>query len=83
MPDRMRFGTALAQLRCTDRPKMIYPPSHRFVGHVQPTLSEQIFDVAIAKRETHIEPKGVPDDGRRKLVAGKRDRHPTSYPAKP
>ena len=29
-----------------------------------PTLSEQIFDVAIAERETHIEPNGVPDDRR-------------------
>jgi hypothetical protein len=31
--------------------------------------------VAIAERETHIEPNGVPDDRGRKLVAGKRDRH--------
>jgi len=30
--------------------------------------------VAIAERETHIEPNGVPDDRGRKLVAGKRDR---------
>jgi hypothetical protein len=51
-----------------------------FVGHVEPALSEQIFDVAIAERETHIEPHGVPDDCGRKLVAGKRDRHPPSYP---
>ena len=58
-----------------------HPPSHRFVGHVEPTLSEQIFDVAIAERETHIQPNGVPDDRRRKLVAGKRDRHLPSYPA--
>jgi hypothetical protein len=57
-------------------------PSHRFVGHIEPTLSEQIFDVAIAERETHIEPNGVPDDRGRKLVAGERDRHPPSYPAK-
>jgi hypothetical protein len=54
---------------------------HRFVGHIEPTLSEQIFDVATAERETHIEPNGVPDDRGRKLVAGKRDRHPPSYPA--
>src|SRR5271157_6562933 len=25
MPDRMQFGTALAQVRCNDRPEMIYP----------------------------------------------------------
>src|SRR3984957_14188511 len=56
-------------------------PSHRFVGHIEPAFSERIFDVAIAERETHIEPHGVPDDRGRKLVAGKRDRHPPSYPA--
>ena len=39
-----------------------------------------IFDLAITERETHIEPNGVPDDRRGELVAGKRDRHPPSYP---
>jgi hypothetical protein len=63
------------------RPELQEPSPHRFVGHIEPTLSEQIFDVAIAERETHIEPNGVPDDRGRKLVAGKRDRHPPSYPA--
>jgi hypothetical protein len=62
-------------------PELQDPPSHRFVGDIEPTLSEQIFDVAIAERETHIEPNGAPDDRGRKLVAGKRDRHPPSYPA--
>jgi hypothetical protein len=28
-----------------------------------------VFDVAIAERETQIEPNGVPDNRRRKLVA--------------
>ena len=51
------------------------PTVARFVGYIEPTLSEQIFDVAIAEHETHIQPNGVPDDRRRKLVAGKRDRH--------
>ena len=62
-------------------PELQDPPSNRFLGHVEPTLSEQIFDVAIAERETHIEPNGVAGDRRRKLVAGKRDRYPPSYPA--
>jgi len=64
-----------------NRPELQDPRSHRFVGHIEPTLSEQIFKVVIAERETHIEPNGVPDDRGRKLVAGKRDRHPPSYPA--
>jgi hypothetical protein len=58
-----------------------YPSSHRFVGDIQTAFRNQIFDVAIAERETHIQPNGVPDDRRRKLVAGERDRHPPPYPA--
>src|SRR5271165_6374498 len=63
------------------RPELRYPSPHRFVGDIQPTLCEQIFDVAIAESETEIEPNGVPDDRRRKLMAGKRDRHAPSYPS--
>jgi hypothetical protein len=31
-----------------------YPSPHRFVGDIQPTLGEQIFDIAIAEGETQI-----------------------------
>jgi hypothetical protein len=51
------------------RPELQSP--HRFIGHIQPTLGEKIFDVAIAKGETQIEPNGVPDNHGWKLVAGK------------
>jgi hypothetical protein len=56
-----------------------YPSSHRFVGDIQTALPKQMFD-AIAERETHIQPTGVPDDRRRELMAGKRGRHAPSYP---
>jgi hypothetical protein len=62
------------------RPELQYPSSHRFVGDIQTALRKQIFDVAIAERETHIEPNGVPDDRRRELMVGKRDRRAPSYP---
>jgi hypothetical protein len=48
-------------------------------GDIQTALREQTFDVAIAAGETHTEPNGAPDDCRRKLVAGERDRHAPSY----
>jgi hypothetical protein len=38
---------------------------------VASALREQILDVAIAERETDIEPNGMPDDRRRELVAVK------------
>src|SRR5208282_2913878 len=63
------------------RPEFQDPSPHRLVGDIQPTLGEQVFDVAIAERETDIEPNGVPDDRRGELVAGERDRHPPSYPS--
>jgi hypothetical protein len=61
-------------------PELQNPSSHRFVRDIRTALRHQIFDVAIAERETHIEPNGVPDDRRRKLMAGKRDRYAPSYP---
>jgi hypothetical protein len=81
MPSRRRLWASTAQFSGETRPELQDPRSHRFVGDIQPTLGEQIFDVAIAERETHIEPNGVPDNRRRKPVAGKRDHHPPSYPA--
>jgi hypothetical protein len=62
------------------RPELQYPSSHRFVGDIQTPLRKQIFDVAKAERETHIQSNGVPDDRRRELLAGKPDRHAPSYP---
>jgi hypothetical protein len=53
-PEGPNFKTRVAPFRRTHRP----------------TLSEQIFDAAVA-----------PNDRGRKLVASKRDRHPPSYPA--
>ena len=81
MPTRCWPRPSTAQFSGEHRPEFQYPSPHNFVGHIEPTLGEQIFDVAIAERETHIEPNGVPDDRGRKLVAGKRDRHPPSYSA--
>ena len=34
-----------------------------------------------AERESDVKPNGMPDDRRRELVAGKRDRHPLPYPS--
>ena len=70
----------MAKFSGEQRPELQDPSPHRLVGDIQPTLREQIFDVAIAERETHIKPNGVRDDRRRELAAGKRDRHEPSYP---
>ena len=75
MPTRCWPWASMAKFSGEQRPKLQNPSLYRFVGDIQTALREQIFNVAIAERETHIEPNGVPDDRRRKLVAGKRNRH--------
>jgi hypothetical protein len=49
------FGRTTARIQ--------YPSSHRFVGNIQPALSEQIFYVAIAEGEANIEPRSEARDG--------------------
>ena len=70
MPLRRWSRASTAKFSGEHRPEFQYPSPHRFVGGIQSALREQILDVAITERETHIEPNGVPDDRGRKLVAG-------------
>ena len=81
MPSRCWPRTPAAKLSSERRPEFQYPSPHRFVGDIQSALREQILDVAITERETHIKPNGVPDNRGRKVVASKGDRHAQSYPA--
>ena len=81
MPRRRWARASTAKFPGEQRPELQNPSPHRFVGHIDPTLSEQIFDVARTECESDIQPNRLPDDRGRKLVAGKRDRHPPSYPA--
>src|SRR5271166_26417 len=79
MPSRRWPRASMAKFSGEQRPEFQDPSPHRLVGDIEPTLGEQVFDVAIAERETDIEPNGVPNDRRGELVAGERDRHPPSY----
>ena len=81
MPLRCWPRTSTSKFSGEQRPELQNPSPNCFVRDIQTALRQQIFDVAIAERETHIEPDGVLNDRRRKLVAGKRDRHPPSYRA--
>ena len=65
MPSRRWPRASTAKFSGEQRPELQNPSPHRFVGDIQTALREQIFDVAIAERETHIQPNGVPDDRRR------------------
>src|SRR5208283_1507461 len=83
MPDRMQFGTALAQVRCNDRPEMIYPASDCLVRNCNSALGEQILDVTKAKREPKIEPDRLVNDLRREPISGIADfRHALRLPSR-
>jgi hypothetical protein len=81
MPSRRWARASAPKFSGEQRSELQDPSPHRFVGDFQTALRQQIFDIAIAERETQIQPNGVPDNRRRKLMAGKRDRHAPSYPS--
>src|ERR1700723_1123588 len=58
------FVCARQLCRSTDLPTTMLCPnsSHQSLRDIQPTLSEQIFNVAIAERETQIKPDGETGD---------------------
>src|ERR1700722_5826512 len=56
MPGRMRFRTALAQMRGDHRPEVVHPAAHGLVRDRDPALRKQILDVTKAEREPEIEP---------------------------
>ena len=78
VPSRRWPRASAAKFSREQRPELQDPSPHRFVGDIQTALREQILDVAIAEREAHIKPNGMPDDRGGKLVAGKRDRRAPS-----
>jgi hypothetical protein len=79
MPLRRWPRASTAKFSGEQWPELQHPWPHRLVGDIQTALREQILDVAIAEHETEMEPNGMPDDRRRKLMARKRDRHAPSY----
>jgi len=44
------------------RPKLATPLADRFVGHGDPPLGQEVFDVAEAETESVVEPHGVTGD---------------------
>jgi hypothetical protein len=55
MSGRMRFRTALAQMRGDHRPEVVHPAAHCLVRDRDPALREQILDVTKAEYEPEIE----------------------------
>lgn len=68
MPDGICSSTLTTDVGCDGRTKLIGPAADGFVGHVDAALSQKIFDVAQAQRETVIEPNTEPDNVRGKAM---------------
>src|ERR1700693_4068823 len=73
MPGRMRFRTALAQMRGDHRPEVVYPAAHGLVRDRDPALRQQILDVTKAEREPEIEPNPLMYDLGREPISGVTD----------
>ena len=70
MPGRMRFGTALAEMRGDYRPQVAHPAAHGLVRDRDPLLREQILDVTKAECEPEIEPNRLMYDLGREPISG-------------
>jgi len=57
-----RLRTAVSQLVGVGLAELKRPLTQGFIGHVYAAGGEEFFDIAIAQRETEIEPHGVGDD---------------------
>src|SRR5271170_3312490 len=68
MPDRVRSGAALAQVRCDHGPEMIDPASDSFVRDRDAPFGQQVFDVSETQSEPEIEPDRLVNDLGRKTV---------------
>jgi hypothetical protein len=69
MPSIARPRTNLPQPPHNHRPEFQHPAAHALVGDGEPALGQQFLDIAVAQRETQVEPHSVLDDNRRKAVA--------------
>ena len=68
MPGHMRLRPAFAKIGSDLGSKMVHPAAHRLIGNQDPTLSQQILDVAEAQGEPDIKPDRLLDDFGREAV---------------
>jgi hypothetical protein len=69
MPAIARPRATLAQPSRDRGTELQHPAPDRFVGNVEPSLGQQLLDIAVAQREAEIEPDRVLDDLGREAVA--------------
>ncbi len=70
MPAPARPRPTTSKLASIENAELDDPAPDSLIGHVEAALSQQVFDVPIAERETQVEPHGPLDDVGWKPVAG-------------
>src|SRR6202158_1951010 len=82
MPARVGLGSAFTQVRCNDRPEMVYPAPNGLVGDCNAALCQQVLYVAQAQGEPEVEPDRLLDDlGWESVAAVANSLHPVGYRA--
>ena len=82
MPTRRRGPSSLLEPSCDQGAELDGPAPDRLVADLNPSLRQQLLDVAKAEAETEVQPDGMADDVSRKPVALERNLlHETSSPS--
>jgi hypothetical protein len=68
MPSGMRPGPAPSKVNCDHGTEVIHPATHRLIGNDDPTLGQQVLDIAKAQGEPGIKPDGPLDDHWREAI---------------
>src|SRR5512139_4204505 len=56
------LGSAFTQVRCDQRPEMVYPAPDGLVGDRNAAFCQQVFDVAQAQGEPEVQPNRLLND---------------------
>ena len=73
MPSYRRLWLAPSDPSSKRAAELERPSTHRIVGYIDASLSEQVLDIAIAQGEPKVEPDRMLDDGGREPVTGMRE----------
>src|SRR6516164_6096236 len=68
VPASARPRTVTAEPSRDRRSEFQHPTPDGFIGDVEPSLGEELLDIAITQGEAQVEPDGMLDDHRRKAV---------------
>ncbi len=82
MPAIARPRATLAQPSRDRGTELQHPAPHRFIGDVEPSVGQQLLDIAVGQGEPEIKPDRVLDDLGREAMAAVAERSHTKHPTR-